>query len=204
MQPNPYREFKPMFRMRRGRTKRRRNYFSLNFFRSELGVFLKDSFIVKHKLFGSRQGSCLWYTEVHIPMDCQNMWQMPRNKPLSFEVLVSGDILQPPVFGPATERPFHTEKQFWLFVKNTPAKILKPQCLKKVLFVRASSSSKDFRTGLGQVISSLHFWLWFEYSFLLPSLQPETRVLIWVKGNPHARTNTTITKQLSSFLVDYF
>lgn len=59
MQSNPYREFKPMFRMRRGRTKGRRNYFSLNFFRSELGVFLKDSFIVKHKLFGSRQGSCL-------------------------------------------------------------------------------------------------------------------------------------------------
>lgn len=76
--------------------------------------------------------------------------------------------------------------------------------MKKVLFVRASSSSKDFRTGLGQVISSLHFWLWFEYSFLLPSLQPETRVLIWVKGNPHACTNTTITKQLSSFLVDFF
>lgn len=152
MQPNSYREFKPTFIMSRVRTKGKRNSLSLDFFRSELSVVLKDSFIVKHKLFGSSQGSCLWYTEVRIPMDCQNMWWMPRNKPLSFEVLVSRDIPHFPVLGPATERPFHMEKQFWLFIKNTPVQILKPQCLKKALFVCASSSPKDFRTGLGQVI----------------------------------------------------
>ena len=152
MQPNSYRESKSTFIMRRVRTKGKINSSSLDFFRWEFSVFLKDSFIVTHKLFGSRQGSCLWYTEVHIPMDCQNMWRMPRNKPPSFEVLVSRDIPRFPVFGPATERPFHMEKQFWLFIKNTPAQILKPRCLKKALFVCASSGPKDFRTGLGQVI----------------------------------------------------
>lgn len=108
------------------RTKGKINSLGLDFWRSELSVFLKDSFIVKQKLFGSSQGSCLWYTEVHIPMDCQNMWRVPRNKPLSFEVLVSRDIPLFPVFGPTTERPFHMEKQFWLFIKNIPVQILRP------------------------------------------------------------------------------
>lgn len=54
------------------------------------------------------------------------------------------------------------------------------------------------------MISSLGFWLWFECSFPPLSPQPETRAPIWVKGNPHACTNTTIIMQLSSFFCGLF